>query len=87
MPTAVNRSNADSYVNRIDGVTIDDAGFIHTVYGSYHPVTGEGLAFDIPETLKVEILRALIKDSIDSGPAVSFDFDAFMAERFGDEER
>jgi hypothetical protein len=87
MPANGMRSNANSHVNRIHGITLDDAGFIHTTYGSYHPVTGEGLAIDIPETLKVEILRALIQDSIDSGPAVEFDWDVFMAERFGDEKR
>ena len=86
MPANGIHSNANSHVNRIPGVTLDDAGFIHTTYGSYHPVTGEGLAFEMPETLKVEILRALIKDSIDSGPAVELDWDAFMAERFGDEK-
>jgi hypothetical protein len=87
MSANVIHSNANSHVNRIPSVTLDDTGFIHTAYGSYHPVTGEGLAFDMPETLKVEILRALIQDSIDSGPAVAFDWDEFMAERFGDEKR
>ncbi|MEQ1537508.1 MAG: hypothetical protein ABL928_01155 [Sphingorhabdus sp.] len=83
MSENVIHSNANSHVNCIADVTLDEAGFIHTAYGSYHPVTGEGLVFDIPETLKIEILRALIQDSIDSGPAVEFDWDAFMAERFG----
>jgi len=30
-------SNAGSHVNRIPGVTLDESGFIHTPYGSYHP--------------------------------------------------
>lgn len=76
-------SNANSHVNRIPDVTQDEAGFIHTAYGSYHPVTGEGLAFEMPETLKLEILRALIQDGEDSGPAVEFDWNEFVAERFG----
>jgi hypothetical protein len=77
------RSKRVSHVNRIPGVTRDDTGFIHTVYGSYHPVTGEGDAFDMPEVWKVEILRALIQDSLDSGPAVPFDLDHFMTEKIG----
>ena len=79
-------SNANSHINRIPDVTLDDAGFIHTAYGSYHPVTGEGFAFEMPETLKVEILRALIQDGEDSGPGELWDYDAFMGKRFGDEK-
>jgi hypothetical protein len=81
------RSKAMSHVNRIPGVTQDDTGFIHTAYGSYHPVTGEGDAFHMPEELKVEILRALIQDSLDSGPSVPFDLDHFMTEKFGSNKR
>ena len=35
-----------SHVNRIPSITLDDLGYIHTVYGSYHPVTEEGLPID-----------------------------------------
>jgi hypothetical protein len=77
-------SNANSHVNRIPGVTLDDAGFVHTRYGSYHPVTGEGLPIDAPDELMWQILIALIDDGLDSRPAEEFDFDAFMAEQFGD---
>lgn len=75
-----NHSNAQSHVNRIPGVTLDDAGYIHTAYGSYHPVTGEGYTFDIPEDLALEILKALLQDGIDSGPAKPFDLDTFLEE-------
>ena len=71
-------SNAGSHVNRIPSVTLDDAGFIHTLYGSYHPVTGEGLPIDAPEELMRQILIALIRDGEDS-PLVEFDLDEFMA--------
>ena len=76
-------SNAGSHVNLIPGVTLDDAGFIHTPYGSYHPVTGEGLPIVAPQELMREILSALIQDGIDSGPAVEFDWDGFMERKFG----
>jgi hypothetical protein len=72
-----------SHVNRIPQVSIDDAGFIHTACGSYHPVTGEGDALDMPEAMKMDILRALIHDSLDSGPAELHDWDAFMKRKFG----
>ena len=55
---------------------------IHTPYGSYDPVTGEGLPIDAPKELMQKILVALIQDGLDSGPAVEFDLDAFMDERF-----
>ncbi len=77
------KSNKKSHVNRIEGVKLDEAGFIHTKYGTYHPVTGEGEQFDMPVELKREILIALIRDGEDSGPAESFDWDAFMKEKFG----
>ena len=73
-------SNAESHVNRIPGVTLDDAGFIHTACGSYHLVTGEGHTFDLPKDLELEILKALIQDGIDSGPATAFDLDRFLEE-------
>lgn len=71
-------TNAASHVNRIPGVHMDDAGFIHTQFGTYHPVTGEGLPINAPDELMQEILVALIDDGIESGPAVEFDLDAFV---------
>ena len=79
---ADNRSNAGSDVNRIPGVTLDASGFIHTSYGSYHPVTGEGLPINAPKELQRRILIALIRDGEDSGIAEAFDLDRFMAEQF-----
>ena len=81
-PNDESHSNAESHVNRIPGVKLDDAGFIHTAYGSYHPVTGEGHTFEIPKALEVEILKALIQDGIDSGPARPFDIGAWFDEKF-----
>ena len=78
-------SNAGSHVNRIPGVRLDDDGFIHTVYGTYHPVTGQGLPIDAPDELMRQILIALIDDGIDSGPGKPFDWDAFMERKFGAE--
>ena len=77
-------SNAGSHVNRIPGGTLDDAGFVHTAYGSYHPVTGQGLPIDAPDALMRQILVALLRDGEDSGPAVKFDMKPWIAERFGE---
>lgn len=74
------RSNAGSHVNRIPYVRLDDAGVIHTAYGSYHPVTGEGRTFGMPKDLELEILNALIQDGIESGLATDFDLDKFLKE-------
>jgi hypothetical protein len=71
-------SNAQSHVNRIPGVTLDDGGFIHTAYGSYHPVTGEGHTFDMPKEMEFE--NALIEDGLDSGLATDFDLDKLLEE-------
>ena len=73
-------SNAGSYVNRIAHVSIDDAGFIHTIYGAYHPVTGEGLPIDAPNELMREIVIALLRDGEESGFAEDFDLNIFLAE-------
>lgn len=76
-------SSARSHVTRIPGVTLDEAGFIHTQYGTCHPVTGEGLPIDAPEALMREILVALIDDGMSSGPAQEFGFVAFIEREFG----
>lgn len=72
-------------MNLIPGVSQDEAGVIHTPYGSYDPVTGEGLPIDAPQELMREILFALIDDGLESGPAEPFDWDEFMAEKFPSE--
>ena len=43
-------SRAGRNVNLIPGVSQDEAGVVHTAYGSYNPVTGEGLPIDAPES-------------------------------------
>ena len=84
-PTGQERySRAGRNVNLIPGVSQDEDGVIHTPYGSYHPVTGEGLPIDAREELMRAILIALIDDGLESGPAKPFDWDAFMAEQFPD---
>lgn len=62
-------STAGSHVNRIPNVSIDDTGFIHTIYGSYDPVTGEGLPLDAPKKLMRDILITLLRDGEESGSA------------------
>lgn len=73
-------TNAASHVNRIPGGHINEAGFIHTAYCTYHPVTGEGHPINAPYELMQKILVALIDDGIASGPAEEFDLDAFVRE-------
>lgn len=79
-------SRAGRNVNLIPGVSQDEAGVIHTAYGSYHPVTGEGLPINAPEELMQKILIALIDDSLESGPAEPFDWDKLMAEKLPDDQ-
>lgn len=74
-----------SNVNRIDGVKLDESGIVHTQYGSYNPVTGEGLPIAAPRELMDKILAALLQDGLDSGPAIPFDIDAWFDEKFGAE--
>lgn len=71
-------SNRNSHVNRIPGVVLDEAGFVHTSYGTYNPVTGEGLPIDAPEELMRQIPIALIDDGLESGIAEDFDFEEFI---------
>ncbi len=52
----------------------------NTQFGTYHPVTGQGLPINAPDDLMQKILVALIEDGIDSGPAEEFDLDAFVQE-------
>jgi hypothetical protein len=75
--------NRKSQVNGIPGVSLGEDGFVRTAYGSYNPVTGEGLPIDAPAALMEQILIALIEDGLDTGVAEEFDFDAFMDRKFG----
>ena len=83
MNTETAPSNRNSHVNRIPGVSLDAAGFVHTPYGTYHPVTGEGLPIDAPDELMRAILLALIDDGLASGFAEDFDFGEFVEQEFG----
>lgn len=76
-------ANSASHVNRIPGVSLDAAGFVHTPYGTYHPVTGEGLPIDAPDELIRGILLALIDDGLASGIEGDFDIDALMKAEVG----
>ena len=76
-------ANSASHVNRIPGVSLDAAGFVHTPYGTYHPVTGEGLPIDAPDELMRSILLALIDDGLASGIVGDFDIDAFIKAEVG----
>ena len=76
-------ANSASHVNRIPGVSLDAAGFVHTPYGTYHPVTGEGLPIDAPDELIRGILLALIDDGLASGIVGDFDIDALIKAEVG----
>ena len=77
MNTETAPSNRNSHVNRIPGVSLDDAGFVHTPHGTYHPVTGEGLPINAPDELMRAILLALSDDGLASGIAKDFDIGEF----------
>lgn len=72
----------ESYINDIDGITIDEQGTIHTPYGSFHPVTGEGLPINAPKKLMHKILVALIRDGEESEIVDDFDIDRWFDEEF-----
>jgi len=78
MIDAPENSSAKSHVNRIPDISIDDTGFIHTIYGTYHPVTGEGLTIDAPKELMREILIALLRDGEESGFAEDFELNTIL---------
>jgi len=52
-------------------------------FGSTSEVVREAMRQYMAEDAKVEALRAIIQKSLDSGPAVEFDWDAFMERKFG----
>ena len=76
-------ANSASNLSRIPGVSLDATGFVHTPYGTYHPVTGKGLPIDAPNELMRAILLALIDDGLASGFVDDFDFEEFIEREFG----
>lgn len=64
--------------------------FIYEKVGSGEFATGsevvrEALRQYMHEDAKIVALRSIIQKSLDSGPAVEFDIDAWFEEKFGDE--
>ena len=54
-------------------------------FGSTSEVVREAMRQYMAEDAKIEALRAMIQKSLDSGPAVEFDIDAWFEEKFGKE--
>ena len=54
-------------------------------FGSTSEVVREAMRRYIAEDAQAEALRAIIQKSLDSGPAVEFDIDAWFEEKFGKE--
>jgi antitoxin ParD1/3/4 len=54
-------------------------------FGSTSEVVREAMRQYIAEDTRIEALRAMIRKSLDSGPARPFDWDAFMERKFGPE--
>lgn len=52
-------------------------------FGSTSEVVREAMRQYMAEDAKVEALRAIIQKSLNSGPAVEFDWDALMERKFG----
>lgn len=52
-------------------------------FGSTSEVVREAMRQYMAEDAKIEALRAIIQKSLNSGPAVEFDWDAFMERKFG----
>lgn len=52
-------------------------------FGSTSEVVREAMRQYMAEDTKIEALRAMIQKSLDSGPAVEFDIDAWFEEKFG----
>ena len=52
-------------------------------FGSTSEVVREAMRRDIAEDEQIEALRAIIRKSLNSGPARPFDWDAFMERKFG----
>lgn len=54
-------------------------------FGSTSEVVREAMRRYIAEDSQTEALRAIIQKSLDSGPAVEFDIDAWFEEKFAKE--
>ncbi len=54
-------------------------------FGTTSEVVREAMRRYIAEDTKLEALRRVIQKSLDSGPAVEFDIDAWFEEKFGAE--
>lgn len=54
-------------------------------FGSTSEVVREAMRRYIAEDQQIEALRAIIRKSLNSGPARPFDWDAFMERKFGPE--
>lgn len=52
-------------------------------FGSTSEVVREAMRQYMHEDMAIEALRAMVQKSIDSGPALEFDWDAFMERKFG----
>ena len=52
-------------------------------FGSTSEVVREAMRRYIAEDEQIEALRAIIRKSLNSGPARPFDWDAFMERKFG----
>ncbi|MEP7221237.1 MAG: hypothetical protein ABI673_01075 [Novosphingobium sp.] len=67
----------------IAGCQQDENGVIHSPYGAFNPVTGEGLPIDAPPEFMEQALRDLLHEGLDSGPARPFDWDELERMKFG----
>ena len=54
-------------------------------FGSTSEVVREAMRRYIAEDEQIEALRRVVRKSLDSGPAVEFDIDAWFEEKFGAE--
>ena len=54
-------------------------------FGTTSEVVREAMRRYIAEDTKLEALRRVIRKSLDSGPAVEFDIDAWLEDKFGAE--
>lgn len=63
----------------------DEHGVIHSPYGSFNPVTGEGYPIDAPKQFMDEILHELIQEGLDSGIDNEFDIGQWLTESFPDD--
>ena len=55
-------------------------------FGSTSEVVREAMRQYMAEDTRIEALRAMIQKSLDSGPTVEFDIDAWFEEKFGADE-